>query len=567
MIEFQKITFKNFLSTGDVPVEIKINETNTTLISGTNGVGKSTLLDAINYALYNKAYRNINKPNLVNSVNQKGLLVELFFRAKNNNYKIIRGIKPNIFEIYENDNLLGQTASPRDYQKILEETIIGMNEKVFQQIVIIGSTNYVPFMRLPAAQRREVVEELLDVRIFAYMLDVAKKNLSDIKEQILTLDNEIDRQEDKVKVHKKYSEENKQKIREKITKNEEEISQLKQGLTEKIKRIETIKVKQGELSNTLNDLKKWQKKNNEINDLRTDILTKSHTVDKQIKFFETHSECPTCKQSLDNAERVKTEKMSDKERFETALAKLDKKLQTINSYLTIREDKLNQYQGMLDEINEIQQEIRNDEQFINRLMNAIRDDEKLLKEDDSSQEIDSIQAQIKEKKSKRSVLMDEYNYTDICTKLLKDGGIKTKVIKEYVPYMNKIINDYLTQFGLPIDFHLDEQFKETIRSRYRDIFSYENFSEGEKQRINISILLMWREIAKRKNTTNTNILIMDETFDSSLDNDATDELFNILTTQYSSSNLFIVSHKHDLSDKVDRHIRFEKIGNFSRISE
>lgn len=563
MIEFQSIKTKNFLSVGNNPVEILLNKSPTTCISGRNGSGKSLILDGINFALFGKPYRKINKPDLVNSINGKGLEVELLFTSKSKQYKIVRGIKPNILEIYEDSKLLNQASDSRDYQEFLETNILGMNENAFKQIVLIGSANYVPFMQLDTSKRREVIEDLLDIKIFSTMNILLKGKLSSIKETLRDLDSKYS-----VLVEKKrfFEDQN--------TKQQEEDKNKKINLEEDLRNnqvlLDTIESEFERLTTLVIDMTskltdQYDKDIEKNRKLKYTLEGRSKTEEDNKTFFSHHDSCPTCKQDIEST--YKTDMISA----------IDK---TLEKYNSLSED----IQITLDGLNKLSLEntkLKNDiSNLKNSLSNLLADKrtytstktrlEKELKDLSSSStknltDISVIDGEILTIKTLYTQQDTVKQRFEIVQKLLKDDGIKAKIIEQYIPQINFHVNEYLNKLGLPIQFTLDENFDEIIQSRYRDKFKYANFSEGEKCRIDNALLLTWREIAKAKNTTNTNLLFLDEVFDSSLDSNATEEFLNILTNYGSGTNIFIISHKADLTSKVRSVIEMEKHGNFSRI--
>ena len=566
MVIFQTLKYKNFLSTGNQFIEIKLNKSSTTLIAGTNGAGKSTILDAIFFALFNKPFRNIKKPQLVNSINERDLEVVLDFSIGKKEYKIIRGMRPKKFEIYENGTLVNQDADARDYQKFLEENILGgLNEKVFKQVVVIGSADYSPFMQLRAADRREVIEELLDITIFSEMLIIAKERLGVLKQQLMEMDYSIDLSNEKIKLREEVSAKHKEESKAKIKELQDKIDSEKEKI-EKIKSVITdLEDKKSQLSEKYKGNDILRKSISDLQKLLSDLQSTKKSHSNKIAFFDGNDECPTCQQDIEKEHKEKLVSFS-----QSKLDDVDGAIERLKTELTKKEaflDKFEKIQKTIqkyeNKIYENNTDIKSSERYINRMQSEISSLE--APKEDHKETISTLRKEHKTLTDKRKSKLDEQAYYNVASGMLKDGGIKTKIIRQYVPLMNKIINDYLVRFGLPIEFTLDENFNEVIKSRYRDGFQYNNFSEGEKQRIDTALLLAWRQIAKAKNTTNTNLLIMDETFDSSLDGTATEELLNILLEMDKHTNIFIISHKQDLSDKLRSHIEFEKHGNFTRI--
>lgn len=569
MIHFKSITYKNLLATGNQSITIRLDKSPTTLITGQNGAGKSTILDAIYFCLFGKPFRNINKPLLLNSINESDLETIIEFKANNKNYKVIRGIKPNVFEIYQDGKLIDQSSSVRDYQKHLEDNILGgLNEKVFKQVVIIGSADYKPFMQLRAAERREVIEELLDIKIFSQMLTIAKEKNSNIKSKLKNLDYDIDLLQDKIELreinNKKREKNTETKIKELQKKLKEENEKKKNYETKRQENID----KKLKIEAVLSNFPTVKKQLNDIESEKRNLNSKKNQYEETIEFFEKNDDCPTCRQSIDGSHKKNIVNDSEKE-IQFLVENIEKYNDDIKS-VKEKIHKLEKMQDIKNKLNEslykINTEIKYSKKFIEKIEKEI-EDIKNIKKDNHKITIGSLKDEKADKEKSRKKLLNESDYLDIASNLLKDGGIKTKIIKQYVPIMNKTINEYLIRFGLPVDFNLDESFNEVIRSRHRDNFQYNNFSEGEKQRIDISLLLAWRQIAKDKNTTNTNLLVLDEVFDASLDMNATEELLNILLSMNKTTNIFVISHKSDLEDKLRSHIHFEKHGNFTRISE
>jgi len=568
MIFFKKIRWSNFLSTGSQPTEIILDKTPTTLIVGENGAGKSTILDAICYALFNKPFRNINKPQLVNSINQKRSIVEVHFTVGKKNYRIVRGMKPTIFEIYLNDELINQDAAAKDYQKYLEEQVLKLNFKSFTQIVILGSASFTPFMQLSSINRREIIEDLLDIKVFSTMNEVLKLKLSDIKIKLQNIDVDLELLKSKIKLQQDYvtaleSDKNRRKSDNEnlITEAGNKIEKLSEELDKKANEKEKIE-------DTIKDEKTVIQKDRQIKSLLEKLKDRRKKVEEEILFYETNDNCPTCNQNLTEDFKSKT--------VETHTGKL----REVDSAIEDIADQLKENETRIDEINATKEaisQIKDDMLTLNSKVIAEQNYiKKLFKEmqqnDTNTGNIDEEKAKLKimakevlGKTGERSELIDEKGYHDLAGLLLKDTGIKTKIIKQYLPIMNKIINKYLQAMDFFVHFELDEGFNETIKSRHRDEFSYSSFSEGEKQRIDLALLFAWRMIAKTKNSTNTNLLILDEVFDSSLDTSGADLLYQILGTIDNKTNVFVISHKDALYDKFGSVVKFEKHNNFSGI--
>ena len=569
MILFKKVRWKNFLSTGNNFTEIELTKHKSTLIVGTNGSGKSTILDAISFALYNKPFRKINKPQLINSINGKDLCVELEFVVGNANYKIIRGIKPSRFEIHKNDQLLNQDADSKDYQEVIEKQIVKMNHRTFSQVVVLGSSTYVPFMQLPAAARREVIEDLLDIQVFTTMNTLLKGKVSTNQDDLKQAKYDSDLVDEKINIQNSYIDSLKKDVQNKVDENnvkieqtEAEIDICNDDLTVKGKTIEE-KIQQ---TTNLDKLTKRMEKSVILKEKTIDKLSK---LDKEIKFFHDNDDCPTCKQGIPH--EFKSESITTKQTQVTE----------IQENLKLLDDDYNNTVTEITRINKIQKEIQTIQQEITKLQTEITSKKKFIdylqteidgletntaNVDAEKQKLKELQKQKTEAEDKKQKLLEEYEILQAASALLKDGGIKTRILRQYMPIINKLINKYLAAMDFFVQFEIDEQFNETIRSRFRDEFSYNSFSEGEKMRINLAVLFTWRAIAKMRNSAATNLLIMDEVFDSSLDSSGTDEFLKIIQTLTADTNTFIISHKTDqLFDKFHNVIKFEKTKNFSRI--
>ena len=568
MIIFRKLRWKNLLSTGNVFTEIDLNKFNTTLIVGENGAGKSTILDALSYALFGKAFRKINKPQLLNTITQKNLVVEIEFSIGINQYKIIRGIKPNIFEVYQNDKLMNQSAEMKDYQEILEKQIIKVNHKSFCQVVILGSATFQPFMQLPSGQRRDIIEDLLDLQIFTTMNSLLKDKvlMNTVALQTKTSDKKI--VEEKIKLIKEHLIEMKNNNDQLIKEKQDRINETDDKIEDLDKQYTSLKRQISTLENGLEDKNDLSTRINKLSSLKHQIEAKRAIIEKDIKFFEKHENCPTCTQSISSDFREKTVSSKQNE------------IETIDDGLTKLIEQYEQAQKNLDKVLEIQADINKikmDMHALNTQKNSLLDykeriDEEIKSLGKSNKEMDDskvpdLEKDLKSIEKEYQELTEEKNLLNAAGLLLKDGGIKSKIVKQYIPIINKLINKYLSSMEFMCQFELDEEFKETIKSRYRDIFSYESFSEGEKMRINLAILFTWRAIAKLRNSINTNLLIMDEVFDSSLDTNGTDEFLKLIKDLTSDTNTFIISHKTDqLYDKFEKVLKFEKHKNFSRIA-
>jgi len=570
MIKFKAVTWQNFLSTGNTPIEIVLNNSPSTLIIGDNGSGKSTVLDALTFGLFGKPFRRIKKDQLVNSVNGRDCIVEVYFDIGKRRYLVIRGIKPTRFEIYMDGKLINQDASSRDYQKLLENNILKLNHRSFTQVVILGSSSFIPFMQLTASARREVVEEILDIKIFSMMNVLLKQRVKDNRERSrdISYENELlvhkmQLMEKQIQTTKEKSKTSLKALEKKIDKNDKEVKKLQEETDQLQSLVEEYR------KDILPKVVQLDSDRNEMSTIQWKLNLKSEKAKKEIDFFKENDDCPTCEQHIDEdfkdkAIQERTDKMIQSG---CALNSIEEQLTEMEArsglYKEIETDTREHEVNAAKKTSSIESIVKFQEQLseqINEIHNAgvfLQEDKKRLQEyrEDSK----SIQ---KEKEK----IQDQATYFTIAKQLLQDSGIKTKIIKKYLPIMNKLVNSYLNQLEFQVKFELDEQFNETIKSRYRDVFSYANFSEGEKMRIDLALLFTWRQIARMKNSTNTNLLILDEIFDSSLDANGTDEFLKILNT-LSNENIFLISHKTDLNiDKFDSLIRFEKVQNFTRIT-
>jgi DNA repair exonuclease SbcCD ATPase subunit len=570
MILFKTIKWKNFLSTGNQFTEVSLTDTKSSLIVGANGAGKSTILDALTFSLFGKPFRKINKPQLLNSINQSDCVVEIEFDIGKNKYKVIRGIKPNKFEIYQNGALLDQDASAADQQKNFEQTILKMNYKSFTQIVVLGSSTFVPFMRLPLAARREIIEDILDIQIFSTMNVNLKEKIKVINDELKDHEYKLSLVKEKIDMQKQFmldiEKKNKEDIKEKENRKEILLQEALDYETEILNNDKEIDTKTAAVSDT-QTLKATISK---ITSIKEKLSTKRKSHAKEKKFFEENDACPTCGQSI--AEHFKQEKialLSDK------LAEVEKGVSDLGQQLSDLQAKENTFILLIDEINELNQknrQLNNEIKSLHKRIEELDDDIRKLRDSDVSQrEQFSILKSLSEDGKRIQETISETKEEKDClltaAQLLKDSGIKTRIIKKYLPTMNKLINDYLDKMEFSASFMLDENFEEVIKSRYRDEFSYESFSEGEKARIDIALLLTWRSVAKLKNSVDTNLLILDEIFDGSLDQSGNSDLGWILKTFDDKTNVFVISHRDNMADKFDRCLRFEKHKNFSYVTE
>jgi DNA repair exonuclease SbcCD ATPase subunit len=568
MILFRNVRWKNLLSTGNHFTEIKLDGNTNTLVVGENGSGKSTMLDALCFGLFGKPFRNINKPQLVNSINNKETVVEVEFDTGNKSYKVVRGIKPNKFEIYQNGELLNQDAAARDYQEFLEKFILKMNYKSFTQIVILGSASFTPFMQLSAADRRAIIEDLLDIQIFSTMNGLVKERLSSNKENLSDLKHQIELQQQKYDMQKKHIDELKQNNEDKVNEYVTEIQLHSDTVANLLQNVAVLGTETEQLQLVVELQIETEAKVKKITKLESQIETNLSKLRKDISFFQSHDDCPTCRQAI--ASEFKEEELNT---LSTKANNCEQGLSELEKKLNEEQQKLNKINDAQKLINKKQVEIATANATITETNKMIVRLQKLVDElksstvvtDKEEQELKVIYGGLTDLKGQIKDLIDEKTYLDAASLLLKDSGIKTKIVKQYLPIINKLVNKYLASLDFFVNFNLDESFKETIKSRHRDEFTYNNFSEGEKQRIDMALMLTWRAIAKLKNSSNTNLLILDETFDSSLDANGTEELMKILH-MLEDVNLFVISHKGDiLQDKFRNVIRFQKEKNFSRI--
>ena len=569
MIKFNRVKWKNFLSTGNSFTEIDLSKNKSTLVVGPNGCGKSTMLDAISFGLFGKPHRNISKNQLINSVNSKECVVQVNFTIGQSVYNVIRGIRPNTFEIWKDGDMMNQSSHSKEYQKILEQNILKLNHKSFHQVVVLGSSSFIPFMQLSSGHRRSVIEDLLDINIFSKMNVILREQTTRLKDEIKDLNYKIDVSTNKIETQKKFikdiktlTDENKKQYEEKIKSHNDEIAQhqkdnsdLSYGLDEEQKRIE-------------DDLKRFHDLKNINMMANSEVKTQMKAIGKTAKFFETTDNCPTCKQNI--SQEIKDSALSE--------AKIEAK--SLQSRLTLIKD---EYEGLVQDIDnwnhnlgsvrERQMIINSNNNIIRTLQNSIKEYQDFLNNDvsaDLTTAKDQLEKLILGKSdlyNEKMIRSERYSYNSAMTEMLKDTGIKTIIIKQYLPVMNTLINQYLQVLDFYVHFDLDEEFNETIRSRHRDDFTYDSFSEGEKQRIDLSLLFTWRQIAKMKNSVSTNLLILDETFDSSLDYEGVENLLKILTTLPDETNVFVISHKGEILDnKFEDKIEFVKVKNFSKIA-
>ena len=568
MILFKKIKFKNFLSTGNQFNEIEFDKSNTTLIVGTNGAGKSTVLDALTFSLFGKSFRGINKPQLINSTNEKDCLVEIDFSIGTIDWKVRRGIKPTVFEIHKNGEVLNQEASSIDQQRWLEQNVLKMNYKSFTQVVILGSSNFVPFMQLTAASRREVIEDLLDIKIFSSMTSIVKDKIRFLKEQVRNLDLKKESLSDKIEMQENFIEDIEKRGKESIKDKEDKIDKLCDEETALGEEVENLGSEIEDLNKKLESYKGAKEKLRKLGNLKGKMTQKVATITEEHSFFKENTVCPTCTQDLEEEFRLNkiSEAKSKAKELQNAYKELEQAIRDEeireDHFLQISKDVSNLTNGISknnSRITSIHRQIRDLQNEIQRtaedLANRSVEHDKLAK---FREDLQSLTEDFYKQK-------ENITYYDYIYSLLKDGGVKTKIIKKYLPLINQQVNKYLQMMDFYINFTLDEEFNETIQTPIHEDFSYSSFSEGEKQRIDLALLFTWREVAKFKNSTSTNLLILDEVFDSSLDGYGTDEFLKIIQFVIKDANVFVISHKTGLEDKFQSVIKFEKVKGFSRM--
>ena len=568
MLTFKTITWKNFLSTGNHPTSVSLDSDNTSLIIGTNGAGKSTILDALTFSLYGKSFRKINKGQLINTTNEKNCFVEIEFTVNSTEWRVERGIKPNIFKIYRDGEELNQNSSAIDQQKWLEQNVLKMNYKSFTQIVILGSSSFVPFMQLPTNSRREVVEDLLDIKIFSSMNEIVKCRLRLVKDEIKTLELKKDNLKDKVEMQKNFIQQIEDKSQEDIAFKEKNINHLLTEENDLMNKNEEINNDVVVLQTKMTSLEGSASKLREYGNIKGKLSQKISGIVKEHKFFTENRVCPTCSQDIEETFRVN--RISDSQ---SKAEELQKGYTELMDAIKKEEERESQFQQISGDLSKLLNGITQNNTHINGCQKQIKRLE---------HEIQTITSQIANRNTEhekleefRNNLQDTFEtisekkekitYLDFTYNLLKDGGVKTQIIKKYLPIINQQANKYLQMMDFYINFKLDEEFTETIESPIHEDFTYQSFSEGEKMRIDLALLFTWREIARMKNSVNTNLLIMDEVFDSSLDGFGTEEFLKIIRFVIKDANIFVISHKEGLEDKFDNVIKFEKQGNFSRI--
>jgi len=568
MILFKTVKYKNFLSSGNSFTEINLNDTKSTLVVGQNGAGKSTMLDAISFALFGKPHRNINKNQLINSINQKACVVEIEFSIGSAVFRIVRGIKPGIFEIWKNGTMINQSSHAKEYQKILEQNILKLNHKSFHQVVVLGSSSFIPFMQLAAGHRREVIEDLLDINVFSKMNQILRDKQSVLKDQLKDLSYQIDITKNKIDTQKKY-------ITDIQTLTQENKKEYESRIHESQDSIDELQTANSELSLGLDEsIRETEKRLSTLHDQRQELLLGSQdrqtnitNISKRIKFFDENEACPTCEQTLSNSHKShvletlegerRTHKSALKQIGETGTS-VEKEIKETGRILESLRSKLSELSQNNVKITGLQKQIKEYQLYLEKGVSADLRTAEL--------DLESLNERRNSLLENKFSLSEDISYNTVMSEMLKDTGIKTKIIKQYLPVINKLVNQYLQVLDFFVHFDLDESFQETIRSRHRDEFTYDSFSEGEKQRIDLALLFTWRQIAKMKNSVATNLLILDETFDSSLDHEGVDNLLKILHTLSDDTNIFVISHKGEILDgKFNMKIEFKKEKNFSKM--
>jgi DNA repair exonuclease SbcCD ATPase subunit len=570
MIFFKKIRWKNFLSTGNSFTEIDFSKNNTTLIVGENGAGKSTMLDALSFVLYNKPFRKVNKPQLLNSINKKDLVVEIEFDIGSNKYKVVRGLKPSVFEVYMNNNLINQDAETKDYQEVLEKQILKLNHKSFCQVVVLGSASFVPFMQLSAQNRRDVIEDLLDIQIFSTMNSLLKEKISVNTNKIMEIEYQYDLTSEKIKMQHEHIVAMQKNSEEQIEKLKKDLKEYTDFIEREKDAIERIDVEILSLKASIEDQEQVSKKQKNLQKLEVQLGDKITKLQNDIEFFTSHDNCPTCKQAIDTefkCETVDTKQLQIQETQE-GIEKLKEEINIIHDKIQYIADVSSQISSLnIDKItrsNSITGLVQQCKKVAKEIKELQDKSDELVINDDKMKELEEL---LEKYTIEKTDLLKDRDAFGVASIILKDNGIKARIIKQYIPVINKLINKYLAAMDFFVNFELDENFNETIKSRFRDEFSYASFSEGEKMRINLSVLFTWRAIAKLRNSASTNLLIMDEVLDGSLDSNGTDEFLKIISTLTQDTNTFIISHKVDtLYDKFANVLKFEKHKNFSRIA-
>jgi len=571
MIVFQSVRWKNFLSTGNAFTEIDLKRSTNTLIVGHNGAGKSSILDALTFGLFGKPFRKINKPQLVNSINSSNTVVEIEFSIGKKQYKIVRGIKPNIFEIYCDSVLVNQDAKVKDYQEHLEKFILKLNYKSFTQVVILGSASFVPFMQLSPADRRAIIEDLLDIQIFSSMNTIVKNRISTIKDEQKTVDYSVKLVSEKILLQKQNIEEHKKNHIVEINKKVKEIADNDVYLNKVSKDLLLIQKHIEILGNKISDKTKTVGRSTKLVTLQSKFEDTVKKLNKEVSFYETNDNCPTCQQAIASETKDKhvTEKQTKIIEIQTATTKLEEELQNVHTRLEEIEKVQKHITSHNSEIIKLNTQVTSINTYNTKLLKEIEElKTRTISSDNDDEKLKALNSELQDSLNLAEQLAIDKQYYEFSATLLKDTGIKTKIIKQYLPVMNKLINKYLTAMDFFVNFNLNESFEETIKSRHRDEFSYASFSEGEKMRIDLALLFTWRQIAKMKNSVSTNLLVLDEVFDSSLDGVGTEEFLKLLNSLDNDTNVFVISHKGDqLFDKFRSVIKFEKVKNFSQVAK
>jgi len=570
MLYFKKIRWKNLLSTGNVFTEIQLDRNKSTLIVGNNGAGKSTLVDALSFVLFNKPFRSVTKGQLLNTITQKGLVVEVEFSTRKSEYLVKRGIKPNVFEVYCNGNLINQNADVKDYQDVLEKNVLKLNHKSFNQIVVLGSANFVPFMQLPTGNRRLIIEDLLDLQIFTTMNTILKEKISTNKTAIIESNSSVQHTEDKIEMQKSHLAKLKENNDDIIKKKNDKIAEFEKKKTKLETDYTSLEDKRKEYSEKTKNLDSLEKKLAEFNLISSQLNTRLKKLEKTQQFFHDNENCPTCQQGIEEhhkhsivekSRQKEQEVLRGSEQLSANIKKIQDQITELNKIVALQNSVSN---NIADNI----RQQKSLEQWVSSLNEEISELSKTVETEDNNIDLKELNTTLEAFKKKLKEELEQREILESASLLLKDGGIKSKIIKQYIPIINRLINKYLSQMDFFVDFQLDENFGETIRSRFRDKFSYASFSEGEKMRIDLALLFTWRAVAKIRNSSTTNLLIMDEVFDSSLDLEGTDDFIKMLNDLTQDTNTFIISHKGDaLYDKFHSVIKFEKIKNFSRMGK
>ena len=568
MILFKKIRWKNFLSTGNQYTEVDFTKNKTNLIIGTNGAGKSTVLDALTFSLFGKPFRKINKPQLINSINEKDCKVEVEFSTGNTDWKVVRGIKPALFEIWRNNTPLDQSSAALDQQKWLEQNVLKMNYKSFTQIVILGSSTFVPFMQLSVAHRREVIEDLLDIKIFSSMNIVIKEKIRQAKEEIKVLDLKKQSLVEKLKMQQEFIGELENRGKESIDNNNRKIFDLDKEIEQYLNENTSLEEPLYEYIREQDKLVGYADKLRKLGNLKGKISQKVSAITKEHKFFTENTVCPTCTQSIEETFRIN--RIND---AQSKAKELQSGYKELEEAIKEEEERERQFTALSKEISKLTNGISQNNIKINGLQKQIRNleheiqvlTENLANRNSEHEKLESFRDNLKTTYDELASKKDLINYYDFSYSLLKDGGVKSKIIKKYLPLINQQVNRYLQMMDFYINFTLDEEFNETVQSPIHEDFSYASFSEGEKMRIDLALLFTWREVARMKNSVNTNLLIMDEVFDSSLDGFGTEEFLKIIRYVIKDANIFVISHKTGLEDKFESVIKFEKVKGFSRM--